>query len=62
MLKRFAGDPGRDTPAEERMETLLQRQEPLPPYERDPSVDSPAVRKRVGDVIAKAMDRRIPKR
>jgi hypothetical protein len=33
---------------------LLQSQEPLPPYELDPAFDSPAVRKRIGDVIAKA--------
>ena len=33
---------------------LLKSQEPLPPYELDPAFDSPAVRKRIGEVIAKA--------
>jgi hypothetical protein len=62
MPKWFSGNPGLDTQAEEGIETLLQCQEPLPPYELDPSLDNPAARKRVGDVIAKAMDHRMPKR
>jgi hypothetical protein len=33
---------------------LLQSQEALPPYELDPMVDNPVVRKRIGEVIAKA--------
>jgi hypothetical protein len=41
---------------------LLESQEPLPPYELDPAFDSPAVRKRIGEVIAKAIGKRIPKR
>ena len=41
---------------------LLQSQEPLPPYELDPAFDSPVVRKRIGEVIAKAMGKRIPNR
>jgi hypothetical protein len=41
---------------------LFESQEPLPPYELDPAFDSLAVRKRIGEVIAKAMGKRIPKR
>jgi hypothetical protein len=40
---------------------LLQSQEPLPPYELDPLFNSPAVRKRTGEVIAKAMEYRFSK-
>jgi hypothetical protein len=32
---------------------LLQAEEPLPPYELDPHFDEPAVRKRIGDLIAR---------
>jgi hypothetical protein len=35
---------------------FLQLQEPLPPYELDPSFSDPVIRKRIGDVIAQAMD------
>jgi hypothetical protein len=41
---------------------LLPTQEPLPPYELDPMFDDPAVRKRIGEVIAKAMEHRFSKR
>jgi hypothetical protein len=41
---------------------LLKSQEPLPPYELDPAFDSMAVRKRIGEVIAKAVERRLSKR
>jgi hypothetical protein len=44
------------------MYALFEAQEPLPPYEFDPAFDSPALRKRIGEVIAKAMGKRIPKR
>jgi hypothetical protein len=40
---------------------LLQSQELLPPYERDPILKNPAVRNRIGKVIAKAMERRFYK-
>jgi hypothetical protein len=41
---------------------LLPTQEPLPPYELDPMFNDPAVRKRIGEVIAKAMEHRFSKR
>jgi hypothetical protein len=41
---------------------LLQSQEPLPPYELDPTFDTPIVHRRIGDVIAKAVEKRIRKR
>jgi hypothetical protein len=41
---------------------LLESQEPLPPYELDPAFESMAVRKRIGEVIAKAVGRRSSKR
>jgi hypothetical protein len=44
------------------MYALFEAQEPLPPYELDPAFDSPALRKRIGEVIAKAMGKKIPKR
>jgi hypothetical protein len=40
---------------------LLQSQEPLPPYELDPLFNNPAVRNRIGKVIAKAMEHRFSK-
>jgi hypothetical protein len=40
---------------------LLQSQEPLPPYELDPMFNNPAVRNRIGTVIAKAMEHRFRK-
>ena len=33
----------------------LRAQEPLPPYELDPQFDEPAVRKRIGELIGRAM-------
>jgi hypothetical protein len=41
---------------------LLPTQEQLPPYELDPMFNDPAVRKRIGEVIAKAMEHRFSKR
>jgi hypothetical protein len=41
---------------------LLHAQEPLPPYELDSMFDDPAIRNRVGEVIAKAMEKRFCKR
>jgi hypothetical protein len=40
---------------------LLQSQEPLPPYELDPMSKNPALRNRIGKVIAKAMEHRFSK-
>jgi hypothetical protein len=40
----------------------LPTQEQLPPYELDPMFNDPAVRKRIGEVIAKAMEHRFSKR
>jgi hypothetical protein len=41
---------------------ILQSQEPLPPYELDPHLDEPAIRKRIGEVIARAVDKMNPRR
>jgi hypothetical protein len=40
---------------------ILQSQETLPPYELDPMYDDPVLRKRIGQVIAKAMEQRFSK-
>jgi hypothetical protein len=37
---------------------LLQSQASLPPYELDPMFNNPAMRNRIGELIAKAMKRR----
>jgi hypothetical protein len=37
---------------------LLQSQEPLPPYELDPMFDHPVIRNRIGELIAKAAEKR----
>jgi hypothetical protein len=41
---------------------LSQSQKSLPPYEFDSPFDDPSIRKRIGEVIAKAMEHRFPKR
>jgi hypothetical protein len=41
---------------------LLKSHEPIAPYELDPAFENPAVGKRIGEVIAKAMGRRLSKR
>jgi hypothetical protein len=41
--------------------TGFRSQEPLPPYELDPIFSNPAVRNRIGRVIAKAMEQRFAK-
>ena len=41
---------------------ILKSQELLPAYELDPTFDDPAVRTRIGEVIANAMARRFSKR
>jgi hypothetical protein len=40
---------------------LLRPQKPLPPYELDPMFNDPAVRKRIGEVIARAATKRFSK-
>ena len=40
---------------------LLQSQGPLPPYELDPMIDNPVIRKRIGELIANAMKHRSSK-
>ena len=42
--------------------SISQSQEPLPPYELDPLFDDPVIRNRIGDLIAKAVEKRIRKR
>jgi hypothetical protein len=37
---------------------LLPSQEPLPPYELDPMFDNPVIRNRIGELIAKAAEKR----
>src|ERR1700737_355460 len=58
MSQPIVGKTVLDTAAEE---LTLQSQEALPPYELDPAFDNLAVRKRIGEVIAKPMGQRIPK-
>jgi hypothetical protein len=41
---------------------LLQSQKLLPPYELDPTFNNPIVRKRIGELIAKAMEDRFSER
>ena len=59
MPKRLAGKAGRTYSAGY---ALLQSQKRLPRYEVDPLFNNPAVRKRIGEVIAKAMEHRFSKR
>jgi hypothetical protein len=42
--------------------SISQSQELLPPYELDPMFDDPVIRNRIGEVIAKAVVKRICKR
>ena len=37
---------------------LSPSQEPLPPYELDPMLDNPVIRNRIGELIAKAAEKR----
>jgi hypothetical protein len=41
---------------------ILQSQEPLSPYELDPMFNNPIVRKRIGEMIARAMEHRLSNR
>jgi hypothetical protein len=59
MPKRLAKKPdhncsGGDAP--------LQSKEPLPPYELDPLLDDAVIRNRIGELIAKAAEKRFSKR
>ena len=56
--ERLAGKPGRYHSASY---AFLQSQDPLPPYELDPMFDSPVIRKRIGELIAKSMEHRLSK-
>jgi hypothetical protein len=56
MPKRLAKKPDRNCLG---ARALLPSQEPLPPYDLDSMFDDPAIRNRIGQVIAKAMERRI---
>ena len=38
---------------------LSPSQEPLPPYELDPMLDNPVIRNRIGELIAKAAEKRL---
>ena len=42
--------------------SILQSQEPLPAYELDSRFHDPVIRKRIGEVIAQAMEQRVSKR
>jgi hypothetical protein len=59
MPKRLATKPDRNCLGGQ---ALLPSKEPLPPYELDSMFDDPVIRNRIGQVIAKAMERRISKR
>jgi hypothetical protein len=58
MPKRLAKKPDRNCPGGD---SISQSQEPIPPYELDSMFDDPVIRNRIGEVIAKAMERRISK-
>ena len=59
MLKRLAKKADRNCSGGH---VVLPSQEPLPPYELDPLFDDPVIRNRIGDLIAKAVEKRIRKR
>jgi hypothetical protein len=59
MVKRLAKKPARNCSGGH---SISHSQEPLPPYELDPMFDSAVIRNRVGEVIAKAVEKRIRKR
>jgi hypothetical protein len=59
MPKRLAKKPDRNCSSGH---SISQSQEPLPPYELDPKFDNSVIRNRIGEVIAKAMEKRIRKR
>jgi hypothetical protein len=55
MPKRLAKKPDRNCLGGH---ALLALQEPLPPYELDPMFGDPVIRNRIGQVIAKAAEKR----
>jgi len=59
MPKRLAKKPDRDWSGDH---WISQSQKLLPPYELDPMFDNPVIRNRIGEVIAKAVEKRIRKR
>jgi hypothetical protein len=59
MVKRLAKKPDRHCSGGH---SNSQSQEPLPPYELDPMLDNAVIRNRIGEVIAKAVEKRIRKR
>jgi hypothetical protein len=59
MPKRLAKKPDRHCSGGH---SISQSQEPLPPYELDPMFDNAVIRNRIGEVIAKAVEKRIRKR
>jgi hypothetical protein len=59
MSKRIVKKPDRNCSGDH---SISQSQEPLPPYELDPVFDDPVIRNRIGEVIAKAVVKRICKR
>ena len=59
MPKRLAKKPDRNCSGGH---SISQSQEPLPPYELDSMFDDPVIRNRIGELIAKAMEKRISKR
>jgi hypothetical protein len=58
ISEQSAGKPDRNRSAGY---ALLQSQGPLPPYELDPMIDNPVIRKRIGELIANAMKHRSSK-
>jgi hypothetical protein len=59
MPKRIAKKPDRNCSGGH---SISQSQEPLPPYELDPVFNDLVIRNRIGEVIAKAVVKRICKR
>jgi hypothetical protein len=59
MPKRLARKPDQNCSVGH---SVSQSKEPLPPYELDPMFDDPVIRNRIGEVIAKAVEKRIRKR
>jgi hypothetical protein len=59
MPKRLAKKPDRNHSVGR---SISQSKDPLPPYELDPMFDNQVVRNRIGEVIAKAVEKRIRKR
>jgi hypothetical protein len=56
MPKRLAKKPDRNCSGGH---SISQLQELLPPYELDPMFDNPVIRNRIGELIARAVEKRI---